>query len=293
MLHKTAIIGLPGSAKSTMGLSYPGVEQHCWGASEDTTARNFIGRTDILPPLKLDWYETLKPEERAKFTDEKVTELDIAQLTKLGRARNVARYRRYLYQLKADLDVEKKRPEVLTVFLDNFSPFSQEFEDYVEVVWYKDFQTKDGNFDTISYYKRFGSELTDFLRLFMSLPCHTVVSCHISMTAPEELAANVAFMQAAKMGGIKKEWNPLLTGKAARNAIAAIPDWTFFCKTETAPGQPTQFIAKLEADESLVGMAKPRVQPYRNPRQIRYSKNLFFSEFNGALDAYLKSGQPQ
>src|SRR3990167_5488624 len=180
MLHKIAFLGSPGVGKSSMGLSFPGVEHHCFGSSEDTTAANFIGRTDILPPVKLDWYDTLTEEEKAKFTDEKVSELEIALLTKKGRSKNVARYRRYLYQVKNAL-LAKTRPELQTVFLDNLTPLAQEFEDYVEVVWGKDFVTKEGNFDTIAYYKRYASELTDFLRLFMSLPCHTVLSCHVAM----------------------------------------------------------------------------------------------------------------
>src|SRR3990167_8434021 len=140
MLHKIAFLGSPGTAKSTCGLSYPGVEQHCWGSSEDTTAANFIVRTDILPPIKLDWYDTLTEEEKAKFTDEKVSELDIALLTKKARAKNVARYRRYLYQVKQAL-AEQSRPELQTIFLDNLTPFAQEFEDYTEIVWGKDFLT--------------------------------------------------------------------------------------------------------------------------------------------------------
>lgn len=290
MLHKIAFLGSPGTGKSTMGLSYPGIEHHVWGSSEETSALNFIGRTDILSPMKFDWYETLTEEERAKFSEEKMTELDIALLTKKGRAKNVARYRRYLYQLKSDL-IAKKRPEVQSVFLDNLTPLAQEFEDYVEVVWAKDFLTKEGNFDTISYYKRFASELTDFLRLFMSLPCHTILSCHVAMLASEEIAANTQFMQVAKMGGVRKEWQPLLTGKV-RNVLAGIPDWCFFLKVEESPGQPTKYLAKLEADETNVGVAKPRVQPFQNPRALYFPKNQFYPVFRQALEEYLKTGMP-
>lgn len=289
MWHKIALLGSPGTAKSTMGLSYPGVEQHVWGSSEETTSQNFVGREDILKPLKLDWFEMLKPEERAKFTDERVTELDIAQLSKLGRARNVSRYRRYLYQLKQDL-IEKRRPELQSIFLDNLTPFAQEFEDYIETVWMKDFITKDGNFDTISYYKRYSSELTDFIRLFMSMPCHTILSCHISMSLSEEVQANTKFLAASKEAPAKKEWQPLLTGKV-RYVLAGIPDWVFFLKTEENPGQPTRYVAKLEADENSVGMAKPRIQPFINPRKLEFSKNNFYAEFDAALTSYLKTGQ--
>ena len=289
MLHKVAVLGSPGTGKSTLGLSYPGVEQHEFGSSESTTALNFVGRTDILPPVKLDWYDTLTEEERAKFSDEKVSELEVAQLSKKGRAKNVARYRRYLYGLKSDLLV-KKRPEVQSVFLDNLTPFANEFEDYVEIVWGKDFVTKDGNFDTISYYKRYASELTDFIRLFMSLPCHTILSCHVAMLASEEAGANVKFLEQAK-SPLRKEWQPLLTGKV-RNVLAGIPDYVFFLKVEESPGQPTKYVAKLEADEQNVGVAKPRVQPFQNPRRIEFPKNQFYPVFNQALEEYLKTGKP-
>ena len=290
MFHRIAFLGSPGVAKTTMALSYPGVEHHVWGSSEDTTALNFIGRTDILPPVKLDWFETLTDAERAKFSDEKVSELDVAMLSKMGRARNVARYRRLLYRLKADL-LAKQRPEVQSIVLDNLTPFSQEFEDYVEIVWGKDFVTKDGNFDTIAYYKRFASELADFLRFFMSLPCHAILTCHVAMLASEEVGANTQFLQAAKMGGVRKEWQPLLTGKV-RNLLAGIPDWVFFCKVEETPGQATKYVCKLEADEQNVGVAKPRVQPFLNPRRLEFPKNRFYETFQGALTSYLVDGKP-
>ena len=290
MLHKVAVLGSPGTGKSTLGLSYPGVEQHEFGSSESTTALNFVGRTDILSAVCFDWYDTLTEEERAKFSEEKVSELEVALLTKKGRAKNVARYRRYLYQLKNDL-LAKKRPELQSVFLDNLTPFAQEFEDYVEMVWAKDFVTKDGNFDTISYYKRFASELTDFIRLFMSLPCHTILSCHVAMLASEEAGANVQFLKTAQAGGVRKEWQPMLTGKV-RNVLAGIPDWVFFLKVEENPGQATRYVAKLEADEQNVGVAKPRIQPFINPRQLHFPKNQFYPVFNQALEEYLKIGKP-
>ena len=79
MFHSTAFLGSPGSGKSTAGLSYPGVEQHVWGSAEEDTATGFSGRTDILKPVKLDWFECLKPEEQAKFTDEKVGEAEVGR----------------------------------------------------------------------------------------------------------------------------------------------------------------------------------------------------------------------
>lgn len=286
LLHKIGLLGSPGAGKTTMGLSYPGVEQHCWGSSEEMTALNFSGRTDILKPVKLDWYDTFTDAEKVKFTDEKTTELEISQLTKQGRARNVRRYRQYLYRLKDEVKAGK-RPELKSIFLDNLTPFMLEFEDYVEVVFAKDFITKDGNFDTISFYKRLNNEAQDFIRLFMSIECHTILSCHISMVASEEVAANTQFMQAAKMGGVKKEWQPNLTGKV-RFVIAGIPDWVFFLKVEENPGQASKYIAKLEADESNVGVAKSRFQPFQNPRRIEVRKNMFYQDFCEAIDKKLK-----
>lgn len=285
MIHKVLFLGQPGTGKSTDGLSYPGVEQHVWGASEETTAKNFVGRTDILPPIKLDWYDTLKPEEKAKFTDDKVTEREVVQLTKLARARNIARYRRYLYKLKNDF-IDGKNTELKTVFVDNVTPMMLEFEDYVEVTFADDFRTKDGNFDTISYYKRLNSEATDFFRLIYSLPYNVVASCHVSMVASEEIAANVQFMQVAKMGGVKKEWQPNLTGKV-RFVLAGIPDWVFFLRTEENPGLSTKYIAKLEADDSNVGVAKGRIQPFDKPCRIEVPKGNFYQFFSDAIDKKL------
>lgn len=288
ILHKVAFLGQPGKGKSTAALSYPGVEQHCWGSSEETTALNFVGRKDILKPVKFDWYDTLTDEEKAKFQDEKTSELDITIISKKGRARNVARYRRYLYKCKDDIKTGK-RPELLSIALDNLSPFANEFEDYVEIVWAKDFITKDGNFDTIAYYKRYKNEFTDFLREFYSIPCHAIICCHVEMVASEEVAANTQFLQAAKMGGVKKEWQPMISGKT-KFSLASMPDWAFFLLNEENPGQASKYYMKLEADDANIGVAKPRVQPYKNPRRINFTKNKFYEEFNGALESYIKTG---
>lgn len=288
LLHKIALLGQPGRGKTTAGLSYPGVEHHVFGSSEETTALNFVGRTDILKPVKFDWYDTLTDEEKAKFQDEKTSELDITILSKRGRARNIARYRRYLYKCKDDLKTGK-RPELKSIFLDNLTPFSNEFEDYVEIVWAKDFVTKEGNFDTIAYHKRFKSEFTDFLREFYSIPCNCILACHVEMVVSEEVAGNTQFMQAVKMGGAKKEWQPMISGKT-KFSLASMPDWAFFLLSEENPGQPNKYYMKLEADDSNIGVAKPRVQPYKNPRRICYSKNKFYEEFDQALNSYIKTG---
>ena len=290
MFHKVIFNGLPGTGKSTCALSYPGVEQIVFGADEEVTALTFRGRSDILPAVKPDWFTRLTPEEQLKFTDEKVDELTVAKLTKIGRARNVRWLRQYLARTKLDL-LATKRPELQTLVLDNWTPFAQEYEDYIEIIYGNEFVTKEGGWDTAAYYKRFGSQLSDFLRNFMSLPCHTIVTCHISMMMPEEQAAVTPFFQQAKAGG-KREWLPLVTGKVARNAMAAVPAYRFFLKTEERPGLSSRFIAKLEADEANVGMATARIQPFRNPREICFPRRQFYQVFNQALTEYLETGTP-
>lgn len=289
LYHRVAFLGSPGASKSTCGLSYPGVEQHVFGSAEEDTALNFVGRTDILKPVKLDWFDVLTEAEQAKFTDEKVSELDIATLTRLARARNITKYRRYLYQLKKEIPAGK-RPELKTIFLDNGTPFSQDFEDYVKVVFANEFTTKEGNFNGIAFAIKFQSEMTDFLRLFYSLPCHTVMSFHISMTVDEETAAKANFMaDTAKGVRYPKEWQPLIMGKT-KYVLAGIPTWAFYLWAEENPGQANKYYAKLEADASNVGLAKSRIQPFDKPSRIELPKNTFYEFFNRAIEAKLTGG---
>lgn len=290
MWHRTAVLASPGGGKSTLGLSYPGVEQHEFGSSESDTALGFVGRTDILPPLKMDWFDCLTEDERAKFTNEKVDEVEIGILTKRARAKNIAKYRRYLYGLKADL-LAGKRPDLKTIFLDNFTPFSLDFQDYVELVYANEFVTKEGNFNSIKFSIKYQQEISDFLRFLVSLPCHVVISCHVSMAVDEETAAKVNFMEDTKRGiRYPKEWQPLIMGKS-KYVFTGIFTWAFFLYTEDRPGLPTRYFAKLEADSSTVGIGKSRVQPFVNPRQIEFPKGTFYDTFNAALEAYLKTGQ--
>ena len=187
-----------------------------------------------MKPFKPDWFDCLTDLEKAKFSDEKVSEVDIATLTKLARAKNIARYRRYLYSLKTDIPAGK-RPELKTIFLDNGTPFCQEFEDYVAVVFAKEFETDKGNFNSIKFSIKFQSEITDFLRLFYSLPCHTVASFHIAQALDEAEAAKADFMKDTAQG-IKrpKEWQPMIYGKA-KYVLAGIPTWAFYLWCEEEP----------------------------------------------------------
>ena len=110
------------------------------------------------------------------------------------------------------------------------------------------------------------------------------------MMASEEVAASVKFLDQAKVS-IKKEWSPLLTGRS-RHVLAAIPDWVFFLRVEESPGQSTKYVAKLEADEQNVGVAKPRLQPFVDPRRLLFPKGQFYQVFSQAIEAYQKSGKP-
>lgn len=287
MFHRVAFLGSPGASKSTCGLSYPGVEQHVWGSSEEDTALSFKGRADILPPLKLDWFDCLTEEERAKFSDEKTSEVEIARLTKIARAKNVAKYRRYIYKLKDDLS-KSKRPELKAVFLDNGTPFSQDFQDYVEVVFEKEFMTDKGNYNSIAFSIKFQTEFTDFLRLFYSLPCHTLISFHVAMTLDEETASKANFMEDTKKGiKYSKEWQPLVYGKA-KYALAGIPTYAFFLWAEESPGSLNKYYAKLEADSASVGLAKSRLQPFDKPSKIELPKGMFYEFLNKAIESKLK-----
>lgn len=290
MFHRTAWLGCPGASKSTCGLSYPGVEQHVWGSSEEDTAMNFPDRKDILPPVKMDWFDCLSEQEKAKFTDEKTSEIEIGQLTQTARARNIRRYRQYLYKLKAEIPLGK-RPELKTVFLDNGTPFAQDFEDYVRTVYANEFFTKEGNFNSIAFAIKYQNELTDFFRLFFSLPCHTVASFHISMVVDEQTAATADFMKDTAKG-IKhqKEWQPLIMGKA-KYILAGIPTWAFYLWVEETPGQRNKYLAKLEADSNTVGTAKSRIQPFDNPLRIELRKNKFYEQLEEALDKLNKGGK--
>ena len=284
--RKIAVLGSPGSAKSTFGLSAPGVEQHVWGSNEAATAMNFKTRTDILPPVKFDWFDTLTDEEKNKFTDEKVSEKDIALLIQKARAKNIIRYRRYLYGLKRDIGARK------TIFLDNVTPFAQDFEDYVKVVYADEFITKEGNFNSISFAIKYKNELSDFLRMMVELPCHVVMSFHIAMTLDEATAAKADFMKDTAKGiKYSKEWQPMIMGQA-KYLLPGIFDWVFYMWTKENPGQATQYLAKLEADDSIVGIAKSRVQPFENPREIQFPKNNAFEFFDKAIEAYLKDSKP-
>jgi hypothetical protein len=261
-----------------------------WGSNEEDTALNFVGREDIMPIVKMDWFDCLTDAEKAKFTDEKTSEVEIGQMTKVARAKNIAKYRRFLYGLKADLIKGEKKDLPTAIFLDNLTPFALEFQDYVEIVYASEFTTKEGNFNSIKFSMKYQQELSDFLRFFVSMPCHVVVSSHISMTVDEETAAKANFMTDAQKG-IKypKEWQPLIMGKS-KYVIPGLFTFAFFLWCEDSPGQLNKYFGKLEADSAVVGVAKSRVQPFEKPSRIEIPKCGFYAMLEDALNKKINQG---
>ena len=282
MYYHVALLGQPGCGKSLSGLSFPGVEHSIFGSSEELTAVNFKGRKDILPIVKLDWVDFLLPEEKEKFSKEETSEQDMDVLKRAGKARMIKKYRRYILQLKEDLKAGK-RPELKTVFLDNGTPFFDDFRDWMDFYYEKKFATAQGNYDSIKASIEFSVQASDFLELFNSLPCHTVMSFHVQMTVDEENASKVNFMDDSKKG-IKypKEFNPLVIG-SLKYKLAGKFDFAFFLQTEENPGQPNKYIAKLEADSQNVGIAKGRLQPFDIGRRIELPYCGFYELLNNAI----------
>ena len=282
MNYHVGLFGQPGSSKSTCGLSFPGVEQHIFGSSEELTAVNFSGRTDILKPIKLDWMDFFLPEERIKFFKDETTEQEMDLLKRSATARMIKKYRRYILQLKEEIKAGK-RPELKTVFLDNATPFLDYYRDWMDFYYESKFRTKEGNYDSIKASIEFSVQALDFIELFNSLECNTVMSFHVKMTVDEETAAKVDFMNDSKKG-IKypKEFNPLVTG-SLRYQLAGKFDFAFFLQTEENPGQANKYVAKLEADSANVGIAKGRIQPFDKGGRIELPKGTFFDLLDGAV----------
>ena len=303
MKQTVALLGSPGAGKSSVGLSYPGVEQHVFGSSEETTALNFSARKDVTIPYKRDWYDMLTDVERAKFTDEKVSETELGVLMATARTRNIIKYRRYLYQLKYEFSLGKpvmrknaegEEFELKTIFLDNGTPFSDDFQDYVKMVYAKEFETKEGNYNSIAFSIKYKAEIADFLRMMteISPKLNVVASFHIAMTLDEANAAKADFMKdTAKGVRYPKEWQPMLYGQA-KYVLPGIFDYVYFLWVKENPGQANQYVAKLEADDSTVGIAKSRLQPFDNPREIMFPKNHMHDFFTNAINEYLASGKP-
>jgi hypothetical protein len=289
MFYHVGLFGQPGTSKSTCGLSFPGVEQHVFGSSEEFTAINFKHRTDVLPPIKWDWMEFLTPEEKAKLFKEDFSDVEAEGFKRLGTARKIKKYRRYILQLKDDLKAGK-RPELKTAFLDNGTPFFEQYRDWFDEVYKSKYVTAQGNYDSIKASIDFASEVMDFLELFNSLECNTVMSFHVAMAVDEQDAAKVNFLKDSKEGiRYAKEFQPMIVGKI-KYALAGKFDMAFFLSTEESPGQPNKYIAKLEADSANVGIAKGRIQPFSKGGRIELPNGTFYDFLNKAVETKLNQG---
>lgn len=282
MNYHMMFAGQPGTSKSTCGNSLPGVETHVYGSSEELTQVNFSHRTDILPIIKWDWMDFLTPEEKFKLFDEKTEETEIDKIKKKATMKKITKYRRYILQTKDDLK-NGRRPELKSIFLDNGTPFLEQYREWFDVVFANKYVTAQGNYDSIKASIDFGAEVGDFLELFNSLECHTAMSFHVDMAVDQETAAKVDFVNDAK-NKIKyaKEFQPMVVGKLKYH-LAGKFDFAFFLYAEENPGQLNKYIAKLEADSANVGIAKSRIQPFDKPNRIELPNGTFFDLLDGAV----------
>jgi len=297
--HKLGLFGPPGVGKSLLGLSYReaigGVLQMVFGSSEDATSNSFADKSGILTPYKPDWYDYLTADEKTALLKEPEVGKELAHEASLGiikekaNARLVVKFRRYLAHLKQKmLAGDKDVPGA--IFLDNGTPFGDLFGDYVMQVFASEFETKGGNFDSIKFSIKYGKELMEFYRELYSLPCHVIVSFHVSMTVDEQTASKVDFMNDSK-SGIKhqKEWQPLIVGQA-KYRIAGIPDYAFFMSVEENHGQKPKYVAKMIADDKSVGVGKSRSNPFEGMKEhaeggkIIVPKGSFYKFFDELIN---------
>lgn len=284
------VAGLPGTGKSTMGLSFPGVEQHIVGEGEEKTAENFLGREDILEPRFLKWQDYLTDEDFDKLLDEKTSENMIEAINNKAKYRCVSEYRRYLIRLYKELR-DGGRNELETIFLDNLSPFSDLFKAYTMIKYESDVFTKDGNFDGRKFYPKYADELEDTLRMLVSLTAfdkrkyksarniNVVVASHVQLSLDEEDSRKAMDVKA---GSLNREWLPKVDGKI-RFGLGGMFTFCFFLKCEEMPGLPVKYIAKAVADEKNVGLAKCRVQPFERPQRIEVRANDFYGQLMEAV----------
>ena len=264
--------GLPGTGKTTNLLSFPGVEQHVFGSAEEVTAKNFNGRADILPHVRFDWYDCLNDKEKDELAEDKTTEQRIEEIKTRAKYYNILRYIKYIYKLRRDLE-KGERKEVQTAGLDNLTPFADDFKSYVATKYKADIYTAQGNFDGRKFWPKYAEELDSFLRFFVKLPINTVVTSHLQMGLDEENAPKAMDATAPKL---QREWFPNLDGKM-RYSLGGIFSYDFYLWAEESAGQATKYLAKLEADENKIGLAKARFQPFSNPRRIEIPKNNFYN----------------
>jgi len=283
--------GLPGTGKSTMGLSFPGVEQHVCGEGEEQTAKNFKGRTDILPPHFIKWQDYLADEDFKRIAEEKVTENQIEAINNKAKFRCVSDYRKHLFKMYSELRAGS-RQELQTVFLDNFSPFADLFKAYTLIKYESDIYSKEGNFDGRKFYPKYADELEDTIRMLISMTAfdkkrfpnarniNVVVASHIQLSLDEEDSRKAMDPTAAKL---PREWLPKVDGKI-RFGLGGLFTYCFYLHCVENPGQAVKYYAKAVADESNVGLAKCRIQPFPKPQRIEVTKNKFYDQLITAMN---------
>jgi len=273
MNHKIILLGEPGVGKSTCGLSYPGVEQHVFGSTEETTAKGFKGRTDILPHVKFQWRDCYSDKDREtmakikKDSEPLTQEKLIAPYVNKAKARNVKKYIDYLEQLEVDVKAGK-RPELKSIFLDNWTPFSEDLWIYTEMIYGDSYSEKEGFKIWGDYY----ATCDRVLDLLNTIDLHAIASCHVAMELDEETKAKVSFFDQAKHAA-KKDWEPFMLSKY-KFRLAGKFDYAFQLFTDEVTGQPNKYYMKSK---------KARINPFDKVGHIPLPKGTFYEFFNNKL----------
>ena len=277
MLIKTLLLGESGAGKSTAGLSFPGVLQIVFGSTEEHTAVGFKNRTDILSPVKFEWRDCLNEKDKEAIAkirssgDELTQDKQIAPIHDKARARAVSRFFAYLDNLYDEIK-SGKRPEIKTVMIDNWSPLSQELLIYTQML-HDDVSEKE-SFKMWEKYYFYCDRVFDALN---AMPVNAVVTSHVSMNLPEEIAAKVSFFDQAKSNvATKKDWECHMVGKY-KFRIKGKFDYAFFLYNEEELGKPMKYYAEL------AGLGKGRINPFEGKPKIEMPKGKFYEFFNDAV----------
>lgn len=279
MFIKTLLLGESGSGKSTAGLSFPGVLQIVFGSTEEYTAVGFKDRSDILPAVKFEWRDCLNDKDKeavAKIRsagDELTQDKQIAPIYDKARARAISRFFAYLDNLYDEIK-SGKRPEIKTVMIDNWSPLSQELLTYTQMLHSDEVSEKE-SFKMWEKYYFYCDRVFDALN---AMPVNAVVTSHVSMNLPEELASKVSFFDQAKSNvALKKDWECHMVGKY-KFRIKGKFDYAFFLYNEEELGKPIQYYAEL------AGLGKGRINPFEGVGKIKLPKGKFYDFFNDAIN---------
>lgn len=284
------LLGEPGVGKTLAGLSFPGVEHHVWGSREHDTAMNFQGRTDILPPVTMNWQDEYTAKDREEIAKIEKSADDILVKRKMkeiyrdkAKARAVAKYFDYLESLKGEIEAGK-RPELKTIFLDNFTPYQEDLWTYTTMLHGSDYTEK----NQWNLHTDFQNDIKHTFDLYDKLGLNVVVSCHVSMDLEEETKAKTNFLEQAKVAN-RKEWFPNMQGKF-KYQLAGKFSYAFYMFTEEALGQDTKYFSKIICDSQNVGVAKNRFNPFegnsehQSGRKIKMPKGSFYQFLSEAIN---------